>query len=661
MAVMWADSPDNADADSTFHARIDWLREAMMSEMTAVEERARTYLNWYSPRYSPKLGTHDAWTSPITVEHIGLTRANFPIARAVVDIWSSLESAKPAMLRAEPEPLLPPVPSLDQDEQLKNTLYYGQLKKVEQIKASMRAQSIRKWLRRDQFPLKNWTATRRKDLYGFSWVKVWPDLDERRPRSYVVKRPTTVFPQWSNRDPEEVEQILHVYLMSARKLGQMYPGLFPVRGDGVLDLNASAEYRDLDERYYDQTRTMVWVEECWWIEREYDTQGKITSSIVHMTKRILHKIVNHQAHKGWKSVPFVYYENLDERDSYGFSDVASVIDINDEFNRRLSQQGDIIGMYSAPRFQLLGSFSNRKIDMPGPFELIPLSDQERIEQILTRIDTFPAQNHFNILIDLLHRVTGLPPIVWGLIANAQTSGRALTASWKATEARLAPKLLRNEMSLNRWRDMVINYAELYNWQGGKRMFTTSDGEPYRDFRWDFPPMEPRDFQEVTVNEITKRDAGGQSTLGMMRAWGDEQAEDTLEEYLAEALNPLLHPDKVTSFYLAQRAQLDNIAFAQQLGQQVGGGGEPVNTATVAQGVGDARAAQQAQPTPMMPPGTQLPPTQAGSGGNAAEVMPGTAENGVTPPGQGGPGSTLTSGQLLRNGEMSNQLLLTRKM
>ena len=58
------------------------------------------------------------------------------------------------------------------------------------------------------------------------------------------------------------------------------------------------------------------------------------------------------------------------------------------------------------------------------------------------------------LIDMLHRVTGLPPIVWGLIANAQTSGRALSASWKATEARLVPKLMRNEASLRRKTDII---------------------------------------------------------------------------------------------------------------------------------------------------------------------------------------------------------------
>ena len=660
MAVMWTEAVTSADGNIEYHNRIDWLREAMMSQMQVVEERARNYLRWYSPPYNPELGTHDAWTTPIKAEQIGLTRANFPISRAVVDIWSSLEAAKPAILRAEPEPLMPPVPSLDQDQQLRDTLFYGQMKKVEQLKASIRGNTLRKWMRRDGFPLKNWISTRRKDLYGFSWVKVWPDMDERRPKSYVVKRPTTVYPAWSNRDPDHVEAILHVYLESGHSLNEKYPGIFPMR-HGVLDLNASAEYRDLDDRYYNDTRTMAWVEECWWIERKYGANDQVVESKVHMVKRVLHKIVKHQVFDGWKQVPFVYYENIDERDSYGFSDIAPVIDINDEFNRRLSQQGDIIGMYSAPRFQLLNSFSTKQVNMPGPFELIPLQDQERIEQILARIDTFPAQNHFAILTDLLHRVTGLPPIVWGLIANAQTSGRALTASWKATEARLAPKLLRNEISLDRWRDIVINYAEVYGWQGGERMFLDRHGEPYRDFRWDFPPMEPRDFQEVTVNEITKRDAGGQSTLGMMRAWGDEQAEDTLEEYLAEALNPFLHPDKVTQFYLAERAKLDNIAYAQQLGQQVQG---PVNTATVAQAAGAARQAGNSAPTPVMPPGTQIPPTQPGQQGNAAVAQPGTEQNGAAPlggkGGPGAPGGNLTSGELLRNGKLSSQLLQTRQ-
>lgn len=655
MALMFSEAMDVADADRALHGRIDWIREAMLGEMLRVEQRHKTYLNWYSPSFDPQLGTHDAWTTPIRPEHVDLTRGNFPVARAVVDIWSSLEAAKAPMFRAEPEQVVPPIPSLDQAEALQRTLAYGQMKKVEQIKATIRAQAMRRWFRRDMFPLKNWMATRRKDLYGYSWVKVWPDTVEQRPRSYVVKRPTTVYPLWSSRDPEEVDAVLHVYLKSARRLAAEYPGLFPVRPDGVLDMNQSAEYRDLDERHYDATRTMAWVEELWEVHREYDSNGRETDAYVTHATRILNKIVRRNTYRGWRSVPYVYFENTDERDSWGWSDIASVIDINDEFNRRLSQEADVIGMYSAPRFQLLGSYANRKISMPHAFELIPLADNERIEQILTRIDTFPTQQHFTILTDLLHRVTGLPPIVWGLIANAQTSGRALTASWKATEARLAPKLLRNEMSLNRWRDMIINYAEVYNWRGGKRLFTESDGEtPYRDFRWDFPPMEPRDFQEVTVNEITKRDAGGQSTLGMMRAWGDEQAEDTLEEYRAEALDPLMHPDKVTSFYLAERAKLDNLAFAQQLGQQPQG---PVNTATVAQAAGAARDAQQAMPTPTFPEGTSIPPTQAGAPGNAAQALP----PGGAPAPLPGPGGSLTSGQLLRNGELSEQLLLTRQM
>ncbi len=90
-------------------------------------------------------------------------------------------------------------------------------------------------------------------------------------------------------------------------------------------------------------------------------------------------------------------------------------------------------MHSAPRFQLLNSVHGRDVYLPGAFELVAREDQEWIEQILTRIDVFPAQAHFTILTDCCIGSPEWPPIVRGLIANAQTSGRALTASWKATE------------------------------------------------------------------------------------------------------------------------------------------------------------------------------------------------------------------------------------
>lgn len=650
-------APSDETSLRRLHEGIDSLRTLLDGDMEGVRQRCQTYLNWYSPPFNWNTQTHDAWTNPLTVEDIGLTRANFPIARAVVDIWTALEAAKPPSGRAEPERIPPPPPDIDPVAAARLRETYKVARDYEGMKANLRSLYLRRWMRRDLFPLKHFRAVRRKNLYGFAWQKVWPNARLRAPQSSVLRNPATVYPIWSDRDPDDIEAILVAHQKAATWANARY-GLNLKVSNGVILGSHDPRYRDLAETWTDHTRTMVWVEEMWWVEREYAADGNISSSRVHMATRVFDKIVDHETYEGWTQVPFVYWENADERDATGWSDIAGVIDINDEFNRRLSQEGDIIGSYSAPRFQLLGAMLGREVEMPGPFELISLQDQERIEQILTRIDVFPTQQHFTILTDLLHRVSGLPPITWGLIANAQTSGRALTASWKATEARLAPKLMRNEQSLNRWKDIALNYATLYRWDDAHILFRDRRGAPFDDFRWEFPPMEPRDFQEVTANAITKRDAGLQTTIDAMREVGNEAAEDTMEAVLAEYQDIFLHPEKRQAFLLAENAELQNLMLAQQLGGPAGGG-SPQPFSTVAQAVGGAAEAQAAAAAQGGALGTgeaPMPPTQAGAAGNAGVQGPtALSEESPTAPG------SLTSGTLFRNGEVSNQLLQTTRM
>lgn len=615
MALTYARSDLSAPAD--LGSRIDAVRQVLDFEMGSSWERYWEYLNWYSPRWDPDLRRHDAWNEATRYQDIDTTRNNFPICRAVVDIWTSLEAGTPPSSRAEPNRTLLPAPTVDEEQARVDREMYAIAKMIASRKADMRSATMREYRRRDHFKHKNYVATRRKNLYGISWVKVIPDLYNKRPMSAVMKNPATIYPIWSNRDPDDIEALLVARQEEAGLANARYNLGLQFKDGRVHVSSDSPYYRDV-ARLFDESRTMVWVEEYWWIEREFDASRRETSSKVCMAIRVCDRIVAYEVYEGWRYVPFVMFRNDDERESSGWSDIAGAMDINDEINKRMSQQGDVIGMYSSPRFQLLGSTLGVTRDMPDPFELISLADTERIEQIRTQIDVFPTNFHIDQLFDLLSRVTGLPPIVWGLIANAQTSGRALTASWKATETRLSPKLMADEGSLRRWDAISIDYIRMYDWDGARGLFTNKDGSPFTDFTYDFPPMEPRDFQEVTMNAITKRDAGLQTTVDAMREVGDEKAEDTIEAVKAEWMDPVLHPDKVQARSLQESQDLQNEMTRQQM----------------------------EQPAP-----TEAPP----GGAPAAEGAPPALPAGAPPP------PDITSGVLMRNGEVSNQFLQTAQI
>lgn len=650
MALAAADiTRDMSEVHTRAKSLMDDLRYTMDSEMAAVRERCRVYLRWYSPEFSGGQNgtqTHDAWREPVGYEDIDTTRDNFPISRAVVDLWASLEAAKPPTVRAESERVPPPIPVPDQKMAAMQAMAYDLERRAESTNSDIRSARLRGWMRGDNFALKHHTAVRRKNLYGFSWMKVLPQPWRKGIKSHVLRDPTHVYPLWSQHDPGDLEAVFSAQRMSARLANARWDlGLkFDTRRGGNPMAVAfergddEGRYEDMVTRWYDSSRTQLYVEELWWIDRQFGAMGQETGSTVHMAVRVLDQIVEMHTFD-WPVLPYVYWENTDERDSFGWSDIAGVIDINDEFNRRVSDQADVIRLFASPRFQLLGSIDSRDVPMPGKFEMISLQDQERIEQILTRIDVFPTQAHFDILTDLLHRVSGLPPIVWGLINNAQTSGRALSASWKATEARLLPKLMRNEVSCRQYLDVLLGMARSYDWYGAATAFQTRDDEPFEDWTWTFPPMEPRDFNEVTMDAITRRDAGLTDTIRAMRDTGVEDAEELLESIKAEFNDIDLHPDKVNAKLLATQAQMSNMQMAQQL---MGPQQPPAPTAPGAQpppGAG-APPAQNAAP-----PGMEgaLPPTQAG-GQNAGAPQP----------------AAITGGTLVRNGNVSTQLLGTQQ-
>ncbi len=153
-------------------------------------------------------------------------------------------------------------------------------------------------------------------------------------------------------------------------------------------------------------------------------------------------------------------------------------------------------------------------------------------------------------------------------------------------------------------------------------------------------MEPRDFQEVTMNETTKRDAGLKSTIKAMRASGDDVAEDTMEEVLAERQDPMQHPDRAQALLFDQRATLE---IAQSPCNQQQGAQQPPTCRAMDQQ--EQVVAGQPTAAPGQAPQGGLPPAQPGQ------------QQPVEPAGQ----PPVQTGTLVRQGNVSNQFSAKGKL
>ena len=539
--------------------RIESLRPAYSAYGARLRERNRVYLRAYSPPFDANVAEHDQWPERIKAGEAGHTRSSYNITRSVVDLWTALEGSVFPAVRWWEAFIPTPVPSLDENENARVQTVYRARKLVARQTATLREQELRKHIRRTRLPRHYYRAVRRKNLYGHSWLRCWPDPATR---SFKVESDidnSTVYPVWSSSDDSKLDAVVVAYRRSARQLDAQYPG--------ILKLDDSGRYVD-DGSYYVPTaeyqtevdRAFVWCEDYWILEETYDSDGNVTDSRVGNLLRINGKAARHRIIPGWKRVPYFYFENEDERDRLGFSDVASMLPIQDGFNRMLSQQQDVIFGESRPKFKYRGD-ADRTIDLRAE-EVVSLDQDEDIDQIRVSLDVFPTQVHGTQLTQVMQRVTGLPAVAWGEIQAASNSGRALSTAWRATAARLAPRLDRIGQSLDELFGTWIDWMVLYGWDGADTLYGND-----RDFEFDFPNQEPRDFTEVTLEAINRMNAGIIDLQGAMEATGEQSPDEMIERVRASYMDTVLHPEKAQSFLLLTRLRNQIEIEAQQAGIQ----------------------------------------------------------------------------------------------
>ncbi|MEI6357303.1 MAG: hypothetical protein WCP53_09390 [Verrucomicrobiota bacterium] len=640
--------------------RIDALRSGWASHTQLVLARNQAYLRAFSPDFDVRIGEHDQWPDPFRQETEDHFRSSYNLTRAVVELWAALEASEFPTVRWTEEFIPTPPPSTDEQEAAAFQMAYRSEKVVARQKATLREQQLFRHIRSSQAGRHYYSAVIRKNTFGHSWLKTWPDMKQRKFRVSTRIDPSTVYPVWSYADDDEgrLDAILVAYRRSAQSVNAQYPGFLHLASDGVT-VSEAGYYQPTAERTTDADRRYVWVEDYWVLDDLWDSTqepgwtGRPLSSRAVNAIRINGALPCRMpdgswepnrgdgvpetitAHNGWQSLPYIHFENENLRDRLGFSDAGTMLPIQDSTNRFLSQQQDVIAGEARPRFKYRGD-ADRQIVL-GSEDVIPLDPDEDIEQLQVHLDTFPTQVHGQQLADVMSRATGLPDTVWGRITSAQNSGRALSTAWRAVAARLVPRRLASDRSIRIWLSMWIDWMQIYGWDSAEALYGSN-----RDFDLDFPNQEPRDFTEITMDALNRLNGGLIDRKGAIEATGQNSPDEVIESIRSDYLDTILYPDKAQAYLLLQKAKQDIEIQAQQAGmqmsamtQQMQGAGGPPKGPSTEQAAAQAsqaqtQAAQQAAPTRNEAMNQAGPATQAGAASNPIKtgtmVQDGQAQN-----------------------------------
>lgn len=598
--------------------RISALRTAWSGYQTNLRTRHARYLRAFSPPYDARIGEHDQWLDEYKQADDGRTRASYNIIRAGVELWTSLEASEFPTLRFGEDFIPTPAPAMDETTQTRRQETYRAMKLVQRQVATMREQALLRHVKRSRLPRHWWTYTRKKNVYGQGWLRTLPDMDRR---TFTVKSgidPSTVYPVWSSANDRQLDAVLVATRRSAQSAAAQYPGAVELSRDGIT-ASEDGYYSPTQDRSSEKERAFVWVEDYWLLDADWQEDGEAdgrpyrTRSRVLNAVRVNEKLVEVNEYPGWRRVPYFLLVNEDERDNTGFSDVATMLPFQDGINRMLSQQQDVIFAESRPRFKYRGD-ADREIVLNAD-EIVSLDPDEDIDQIRVDLNVFPTQTHGQQLLQMLQRVTGLPAVVWGEIQAAQNSGRALSTAWRATAARMVPRINGASTTLDELTGFWLDLMELYGWDEARDLFGGN-----RDFEWSFPNKEPRDYLEVTTNAINKLNAGLTDQAGAMEEIGVQSPDEMIERVRADYMDMVLHPEKGQSYLLLQRLKNQiEIELAQAgmqqaaMAAQLGAGPTPDQQAGA---VGQQRTEAAQRSAPAGTEGQNGPATQAGAEANA---------------------------------------------
>lgn len=543
-------------------SRAESRRLALSGDQQLLRARYEEVMRWVNPPWDPVTRRLDPRQEAATMERGGENILHVDLVGPSVDRWAVLQMGAPPIFRIKPRFIAPPVEDPDDAEQttLDRKLYNLDRAQAQLQSSKMEAQT-QDWAEAANLHRTLLWAAWSVEAFGKGIIKTGWDPDELRPTAELYENPSTVYYGWSKRyGNRQLSWAMVVDEMSPDEAEVRFGLDLPKDGSGHLDWatwTGLLDQGDMDQRAEQQAETQgyVNVEEFWELvsKKEVADDGTVTIKRgVQFSLILAGRVIEGPTfYEFMKRIPFQVFEGQHIATwPHGKSTAETVIPINTALDDMWDRQHDVIEFEAGPRFKGLNmANSGDEVDIPDPFHLIPLREGEDIAQIDTRVDFFPTELHSNQMFEGLHRSTGLTPIAWGMSPNAQTSGRAMSAEWRAVELPLTSRLINLGPSVKEIVASWWDYAEAYDPE------TKKISHGYRKIVIVWVPLDIRDRTEKTADVINRLQANIIDPETAIEETGYENSDEIIAKIRAYLVDPIWNPLRYQQYLTLQQLEL----------------------------------------------------------------------------------------------------------
>ncbi len=603
--------------------RIESRRLALQNDQQQLRSRYEEVMRWANPPWDAISRRQDPRPEMATARRSGINALHVDLVGPALTRWAALQMGAAPIFRCRPKHVALPLPSNDPAEAERMRKQYELDRAIAQNQSSQIEDQTAEWMERVNLHRTLLWAAWSKEAFGKAVLRCGWDPVENLPTAELMENPSQVYYGWTRRyGQRKLGWAMVVDQMSPQEANFRFGLNIPTDTFGAVDVSnwtGVMETGEMDQRVEqtDELNRWVYAEEYWELVRERGEPDHVLYCLA-VAGRIVDGPYEYEF---LPRLPFHVLENEHISTwSHGKSLAEVIIPINEAYDDMLDRQQLVIQFESGPRYKGLNmANSGDEVDIPDPFNLVPLREGEDIQQLDTRVDFFPSQLHANELREAKYKATGLTPIAWGMSPNAQTSGRAMSAEWRAVELPLHSRLITIGPDI---RDLISSwwdYAEAYSADHAK----VAAG--YRRFSILWVPLDIRDKTEKTLDIIQRLQANLIDPETAIEECGYENGPEIIAKIRAYLLDPVWNPLRYQQLLTLQQLELNirqqmlqtqmleqqaaQQGAAPQPGAQTGPTGEELSR----QGVN--AAGEQAQgPGGMMSPAQNQGPLPGGGGG-----------------------------------------------